>query len=250
MQQRRRRRITKMDAEESRSEAVQARRAHLIEQTKIWDEKIAKNKEPRTWETYLPAHHRGKASKDALKHFRALLDRPLPEGVPRQLTRTQIAMIDEGWKEPDHVPEPPKRKRAKKEPVKEGPAKGSIADLELQASKEWDGIGVSPHGRRALDAAWALDFGPNMGNPFRTRLTRDMCLQLGAVDYYSIIKDVCDLPLCRERLNTGAYENDAALRRDIRKIAENALQYHGPASPYTTAADQLAAAFDAALAGA
>ena len=48
----------------------------------------------------------------------------------------------------------------------------------------------------------------------------------------------------------GAYENDAALRRDIRKIAENALQYHGPSSPYTTAADQLAAAFDAALAGA
>merc|ERR1711871_1746119 len=93
---RRRRRITKMDAEESRSEAVQARRAHLIEQTKIWDEKIAKNKEPRTWETYFPAHHRGKASKDALKHFRALLERPLPEGVPRQLTRTQIAMIDEG----------------------------------------------------------------------------------------------------------------------------------------------------------
>jgi len=238
------------DADERRNEAVQARRAHLIEQTKIWDEKIAKNKEPRTWETYLPAHHRGKASKDALKHFRALLERPLPEGVPRQLTRTQIAMIDEGWKEPDHVPEPPKRKRAKKEPVKEGPAKGSIADLELQAAKEWDGIGVSPHGRRALDAAWALDFGPNMGNPFRTRLTRDMCLQLGAVDYYSIIKDVCDLPLCRERLNTGAYENDAALRRDIRKIAENALQYHGPSSPYTTAADQLAAAFDAALAGA
>ena len=59
-----------------------------------------------------------------LKHFRALLERPLPEGVPRQLTRTQIAMIDEGLEGAGPRPGAAKRKRAKKEPVKEGPAKG------------------------------------------------------------------------------------------------------------------------------
>ena len=235
---------------EKQAAAVQAQRAHLIEQRQIWDEKIKANAAPRTWQTYLPAHHQGKASADALTHFRRILDRPLPEGVPRSLTNTQIAEIDASFNLEPEAPPSPKRKKAKVVVPESKFAKGSINDLAEKAKAKWDGMGVSPHGKRALDRVWGLEFGADIGNPFRTRLTRAMCVTLGAGDYYSIIKDVCDLMLCKERVATGAYEDDAALRRDVRRIAENALQYHGPHSPYTSAADQMAAAFDAALAGA
>lgn len=105
---------------------------------------------------------------------------------------------------------------------------------------------VSQWARRALDAAWTREV-PGLGNPFRTRLTRETCAQLGIPDYHAVVADVADLALCRERLAAGQYANDAALRSDVQRIAANARRYHGDESPFTRAADQLAAAFDAAL---
>ena len=89
---------------------------------------------------------------------------------------------------------------------------------------------------------------PGLGNPFRTRLTHETCVQLGIPDYISVVGEAVDLTLCRERLANGFYKNDAALQSDVRRIHENALKYHGPASPFTVAADQLVRDFAEALA--
>ena len=106
---------------------------------------------------------------------------------------------------------------------------------------------VTDRARRALDAAWTREV-PGLGNPFRTRLTLDTCVQLGIPDYISVVGEAVDLTLCRERLANGFYKNDAALQSDVRRIHENALKYHGPASPFTVAADQLVRDFAEALA--
>ena len=97
---------------------------------------------------------------------------------------------------------------------------------------------VTDRARRALDAAWTREV-PGLGNPFRTRLTHETCVQLGIPDYISVVGEAVDLTLCRERLANGHYKNDQALQSDVRRIHENALKYHGPASPFTIAADQL-----------
>ena len=106
---------------------------------------------------------------------------------------------------------------------------------------------VTDRARRALDAAWTREV-PGLGNPFRTRLTHETCVQLGIPDYISVVGEAVDLTLCRERLANGFYKNDAALQSDVRRIHENALKYHGPASPFTVAADQLVRDFAEALA--
>ena len=106
---------------------------------------------------------------------------------------------------------------------------------------------VTDRARRALDAAWTREV-PGLGNPFRTRLTLDTCVQLGIPDYISVVGEAVDLTLCRERLANGHYKNDQALQSDVRRIHENALKYHGPASPFTRAADQLVKDFAEALA--
>ena len=106
---------------------------------------------------------------------------------------------------------------------------------------------VTDRARRALDAAWTREV-PGLGNPFRTRLTHETCVQLGIPDYISVVGEAVDLTLCRERLANGHYKNDQALQSDVRRIHENALKYHGPASPFTRAADQLVKDFAEALA--
>ena len=106
---------------------------------------------------------------------------------------------------------------------------------------------VTDRARRALDAAWTREV-PGLGNPFRTRLTHETCVQLGIPDYLGVVGEAVDLTLCRERLANGFYKNDAALQSDVRRIHENALKYHGPASPFTRAADQLVKDFAEALA--
>ena len=106
---------------------------------------------------------------------------------------------------------------------------------------------VTDRARRALDAAWTRE-APGLGNPFRTRLTHETCVQLGIPDYISVVGEAVDLTLCRERLANGHYKNDQALQSDVRRIHENALKYHGPASPFTVAADQLVRDFAEALA--
>ena len=106
---------------------------------------------------------------------------------------------------------------------------------------------VTDRARRALDAAWTREV-PGLGNPFRTRLTHETCVQLGIPDYISVVGEAVDLTLCRERLANGVYKNDAALQSDVRRIHDNALKYHGPASPFTVAADQLVRDFAEALA--
>ncbi len=106
---------------------------------------------------------------------------------------------------------------------------------------------VTDRARRALDAAWTREV-PGLGNPFRTRLTHDTCVQLGIPDYLNVVGEAVDLTLCRERLANGHYKNDQALQSDVRRIHENALKYHGPASPFTIAADQLVKDFAEALA--
>ncbi len=105
---------------------------------------------------------------------------------------------------------------------------------------------VTDRARRALDAAWTREV-PGRGNPFRTRLTHDVCVQLGIPDYLNVVGEAVDLTLCRERLANGHYKNDQALQSDVRRIHENALKYHGPASPFTVAADQLVKDFAEAL---
>ena len=105
---------------------------------------------------------------------------------------------------------------------------------------------VTDRARRALDAAWTREV-PGLGNPFRTRLTHETCVQLGIPDYLGVVGEAVDLTLCRERLANGFYKNDAALQSDVRRIHENALKYHGPASPFTRAADQLVKDFAEAL---
>jgi hypothetical protein len=105
---------------------------------------------------------------------------------------------------------------------------------------------VTDRARRALDAAWTREV-PGLGNPFRTRLTQQVCVQLGIPDYLGVVGEAVDLTLCRERLANGFYKNDAALQSDVRRIHENALKYHGIASPFTVAADQLVRDFAEAL---
>ena len=39
---------------------------------------------------------------------------------------------------------------------------------------------------------------PGLGNPFRTRLTHDTCVQLGIPDYISVVGEAVDLTLAAE----------------------------------------------------
>ena len=100
---------------------------------------------------------------------------------------------------------------------------------------------MSPHGRRALGAAWALDFGPNMGNPF-ARASRGTC----ACSWRrrrSGSSLLGHLPLCRAP-EYRCRDNDAALRRHARSP-----MLHAP-GPSPTTRPSISSAFDAALAGA
>jgi hypothetical protein len=109
--------------------------------------------------------------------------------------------------------------------------------------------GVSRNGRKALEACWTLEF-PALAdpNPFRTRLTQEICEEIGAPDYHEKCPDVADLALCRERLET--YVDDDALKKDVAQIAINSATYHGPVSPFTQAAERLVRTFERVLSGA
>ena len=57
---------------------------------------------------------------------------------------------------------------------------------------------------RALDAAWTREV-PGLGNPFRTRLTHETCVQPGIPDYISVVGEAVDrrLPRAPRTATTG-----------------------------------------------
>ena len=71
-----------------------------------------------------------------------------------------------------------------------------------------------------------------------------LACSFGIPDYISVVGEAVDLTLCRERPRTATTKM-IALQSDVRRIHENALKYHGPASPFTRAADQLVKDFAA-----
>ena len=88
------------------------------------------------------------------------------------------------------------------------------------------GKGVSADGRKALEACWALEF-PALAdpNPFRTRLSQEICEEIGCPDYHEKCPNVADLALCKEKLEK--YVDDESLKKDIKQIALNSSTYHG-----------------------
>ena len=193
-----------------------------------------------------PRDHRGKASKDALEALRALL-RPTHRKAARA-THTNPNRDDRRGLEVNRCStEPSSASAAKKESVKEGPAKGSLLIWSYKLRRSGTAAGrVSLMGDERLDAAWALTLGRTWATCF-ARAHAGHVLAAGRrrlLDHQA--RATCSL---LGAPNTGAYENDAALRLHIQD-RRGPLQYHGPASPYTPCRSIAQLLFDAALAGA
>ena len=107
--------------------------------------------------------------------------------------------------------------------------------------------GVSADGKKALEACW-VEF-PALAdpNPFRTRLSQEICEEIGCPDYHEKCPNVADLALCKEKLEK--YVDDESLKKDIKQIALNSSTYHGPVSPFTQAAERLVRTFERVLRG-
>merc|ERR1712025_170783 len=114
----------------------------------------------------------------------------------------------------------------------DAPAAAAPAAAEAPAPAPAKQGGVSADGRKALEAVWALEF-PALAdpNPFRTRLSQEICEEIGCPDYHEKCPNVADLALCKEKLEK--YADDEALKKDIKQIALNSSTYHGPVSPFT-----------------
>lgn len=103
---------------------------------------------------------------------------------------------------------------------------------------------LSAEAQDAFDDLWKMDFGVEWANPFRTRLSKEACAQLGMADYYAKVPQPMDLSLIRTKLRSDAYADDDSLRNDVALIPHNARLYHPADSPLITFADQLLHAFD------
>jgi len=207
----------------------------------------------KTWRDYLPDKHRHAVPMDVdpTPTFREYAQRTSlpPKGVA-PLTPEEIAAIDnlvrtappvakvEKTAEELFPAAPPPRKKAKKETKRKAPAPAPAAPDP-----------VSARARAALEACWDMQFGDPPSNPYRTRLTKEACAQLGMPDYHDVVSDVVDLALLRQRAKGRHYADDAALRADVRRVATNSAAYHGPDSVYTTWANDLAARYDAEYSG-
>mmetsp|Transcript_25951 Transcript_25951/g.79810 ORF Transcript_25951/g.79810 Transcript_25951/m.79810 type:complete len:253 (+) Transcript_25951:1672-2430(+) len=249
-----------MAAKAARDAKLNAARAEMLQALRKAEAKVAANTAPATWETYLPERLKnvkieGEPASDLLE----LLRKPEPARRPlrRQLTPEEMARIDamcctkEDTGKQKKGPGRPRKdaaKKAKKEKVAGTKAAAAAADTPA-ADALPPPPGVSAHGRRALDAVWALEFGPDKTNPFRTRLAKDACEALGMPDYHDVVDTVADLALAREKVNKGQYYDDAALRHDVRLMAANARAYHGAESDVAKSGERLAAAFDTVLGG-
>ena len=97
-----------------------------------------------------------------------------------------------------------------------GDAFGDVrrAEAAAPAPAPATGKGVSADGRKALEACWALEF-PALAdpNPFRTRLSQEICEEIGCPDYHEKCPNVADLALCKEKLEK--YADDESLKKDI-----------------------------------
>ena len=114
---------------------------------------------------------------------------------------------------------------------------GAVDDAERRAPEKKDARASrrrrgSRTRAREEDDAWTREV-PGLGNPFRTRLTHETCGAARHPDYISVVGEAVDLTLCRELVQerTGHYKMIKLYKADVRRIHENALKYHGPASP-------------------
>ena len=192
----------------------------LTEGLAYWEAKVAGRTEPRTWLSYLPPEMAAGVVGDPTEAFRSFpRDRLPPKGVER-LSAADLALINAtpqtaaprvaAEKTPEELfpAAPPPRKKAKverkrgKSPPRAAPAAPTVSSRSLQA----------------LEAVWSMTFGPEKTNPFRTRLTKEACVQLGIPDYHDVVEQVMDLSLLKQRVNANYYTTDEALRVDARLI--------------------------------